>query len=143
MILRLGGKKTSNKLWVVVFLCGSLCLGSSHLTAQTSGFPNGWGPIGPTKGEVVGIAVGAAAVIGLIVYLSIPKQKTIEGCVDYANSVKVLTNENDRHAYELVSDTVAVQPGHRLKLKGKKGKKVSGVRQFNVRKLVKDEGICR
>lgn len=135
------GDNISRKLWVEVLLCGSLCVASGRAIAQTSGFPSNW-HIGPTKAEVVGAAIGVAAVITLVVYLSVPKQKTIEGCVKSTNGVNILTNENDHHSYELLSETVLIQPGHRLKLKGKKRKDKSGTLHLEVKKLVKEEGTC-
>jgi hypothetical protein len=86
--------------------------------------------------------VGAAAVIGLVVYLVIPKQKTIEGCVVSGDGGLQLTSDKDKRAYALESGTVTLQPGQRVTLKGKLGKKHSGTRDFGVNKLVEDEGTC-
>lgn len=91
---------------------------------------------------MAGAAIGAAAVITVIVYFSIPKQKTIEGCVASANGVITLTNEKDHRAYTLRSETVVVAPGQRLKLKGKKGKDKSGAWHLAAKKVLKDEGAC-
>jgi hypothetical protein len=41
----------------------------------------------------VGAVVGAAAVIGIVVYLVIPKQKTIEGCLDSQDGGLRLTGD--------------------------------------------------
>jgi hypothetical protein len=91
---------------------------------------------------VAGAAIGAAAVITTIVYFSIPKQKTIEGCVESANGSSMLTDDKDHRTYALLSDTIAIKPGQRLKLKGKKKKDQSETWHFQVKKLVKDEGPC-
>jgi hypothetical protein len=131
----------STKLWVGLILCASLCVASCRAVAQGDGFPN-LGNIGPSKAEVAGAIIGAAAVITLVVYFSVPKQKTIEGCVESANGVSVLTNEKDHRIYALVSNTVAVTPGQRLKLKGKKRKDKSGDWRFEVKKLIKAAGPC-
>ena len=53
-----------------------------------------------------------------------------------------LTNDKDKRAYMLLPDKVNLQPGRRVALKGKKAKGKSGMREFGVRKLVKDEGAC-
>jgi hypothetical protein len=76
------------------------------------------------------------------VYLAIPKQKTIEGCVESADGVSRLSNEKDHHVYIILSDSAALKSGQRLKLKGKKSRDRSGALQFRVKKLVKDEGTC-
>lgn len=91
---QMGGNRLSSKVWIAL-LCAGLCLASSPALAQSNGFPNM--AIGPSKAEVVGAIVGAAAVIGLVVYLAIPKQKTIEGCVVSADGVARLTSEKDHH----------------------------------------------
>lgn len=54
-----------------------------------------------------------------------------------------MTNEKDSRIYVLAMGNVGVQPGQRVRLKGKKGKKVAGTRAFDVRKLVKDDGSCK
>ena len=74
----------SQRIWVPVLLIAALCLTSDPAYAQVGGFG---GNSGPSKGEIVGIAVGAAAGIALVVYLVIPKQKTIEGCVESADEL--------------------------------------------------------
>jgi hypothetical protein len=131
----------SGKLWIAHHLCACLCLASSPALAQSNGFPNV--AIGPSKAEVVGAIVGSAVVIGLVVYLVIPKQKNIEGCVESTDGVARLTNEKDHHSYVLLADNIAFKPGQRLKLKGKKGKDKSGAWQFRVKKMVQDEGTCQ
>ena len=126
----------SSKLWIGLLLCSSLCVASSPASAQQGGF----GHIGPSTGEVVGILVGTAAVLGLVVYLVIPKQKTVEGCVESGDGGMRLTDGKDKHTYALVTDKVSLQPGPRVTLKGKKSKGKSGTLQFGARKLVKDQG---
>ena len=138
MINKVAVKNMPSKLWVRLLLCASLCVVSRPAVAQT-----GLGHIGPSGAQVAGAIVGAAAVIGLVVYLVIPKQKTIEGCVAAVNSVSTLSNEKDHRAYVLLTDEVSVQPGHQFKLKGKKAKDKSGNWQFRVKKIVQDEGPCQ
>lgn len=131
----------STKLWVGFLFGISLCVVSRPAVAQGSGFPN-LGNIGPSKAEVVGAIVGAAAVIGLVVYLVLPKQKTIEGCVESADGMSRLTNEKDHQRYVLTGDSFAFRSGQRMRLKGKKSKDKSGALQFRAKKVVKDEGAC-
>lgn len=127
-----------NKLLIGLLLCASLCLTSSLALAQDlSGFK-----VGPSKGEVIAAIVGAAAVIGIVVYVVIPKQKTIEGCVLSGEDGLRLTNSKGDRTYILRTNKIELQPGRRVALKGKKAKGKSGAHEFGVRKLVKDEGAC-
>lgn len=129
----------SSKLGIGLLLCTSLCVASIPASAQQSGF----GHIGPSTGQVVGILVGTAAVLGLVVYLVIPKQKTIQGCVESGAGGMRLMDDKDKRTYALITDKVSLQPGRRVTLKGKKGKDEAGTREFGVRKLVKDQGTCQ
>jgi hypothetical protein len=108
---------------------------------QNSGFQ--LGQIGPSKGEIVGAIIGAAVVIGVVVYLVIPKQSTIGGCVESGDRGLWLRSEKDHRIYVLDTGRLSVQAGQRVILKGKKGKKSSGTREFEVRKLLQDEGSCK
>lgn len=93
---------------------------------------------------MVGAIIGAAVVIGVVVYLVVPKHKTIEGCVepdDGSGSLR-LTNKRENRRYILLRDKVDVQAGRSVVLKGKKRKTKSGDREFAVTKLVNDEGAC-
>jgi hypothetical protein len=132
----------STKFCVAILLITCLRLTSGRVVAQQgSGFPN-LGNIGPSKGEVIGAIAGAAAVIGLAVYLLIPKQKTIEGCVQSSDSGLRLKGDKDKHIYALDTNTLNLQPGQHVTLKGRVRKTHSGTRDFGVNKLVKDEGTC-
>jgi len=133
----------SSKISIVALLCVSFFANSRPASAQqVGGFPN-LGHIGPSTGEVVGVIVGAAVAIGVVVYLVIPKQKTIEGCIEVAEGGLRLTADRDKRVYSLeASSTVSLQPGQRVVLKGKLGKKHDGIRDFEVRKLTKDQGSC-
>ena len=129
----------SSKFWAGLFLCASLSVASRSAVAQ-NGSSNNFDF--SFTGIKIGIVVGAVAVGGLVVYLVIPKQKTIEGCVESASGMTVLTNEKDHRPYELISDVVVIRPGQRLKLKGKKRKDKSGAWQLRVKKFVRDDGAC-
>lgn len=129
------------RFWIVLLLSGALCFSSGPTLAQSGGFPN-LGHIGPSTGEVVGILVGAGAVIGVVVYLAIPKHKTIEGCVESSDSGLLLTSDKDKRSYAIATDTTPLQSGRRFILKGKRGKQKSGIRSFRLTKIVRDEGAC-
>jgi len=133
----------SSKFWTGCVLSVSLWVNAGHVAAQTTGFPDLGKGLGPSKGEVIGAIVGAAAVIGLVVYLVIPKQKTIEGCVGSGDGGLQLTSDKDERTYVLATNGVNLQPEERVTLKGKPGKNHSGTRDFRVNKLVRNEGTCR
>jgi hypothetical protein len=129
------------KFWMAVFLAVALCGTATSVCAQVQSDPSGH--IGPSTAEIVGILVGTGAAIGVVVYLVIPRQKTIEGCVEASDGRLQLTPDGTKHTYVLATDNVKLQAGRRVKVKGKRGrKKESGAREFEVRKLVKDEGVC-
>ena len=130
----------TNRFWIALLLCAALCVSSTSARAQTT-FPD-LGHIGPSTGEVVGILVGAGVAIGVVVYLVIPKHKTIEGCVMSSDGGLRLVGERSKQTYALATDNVTLQPGHRFTLKGKQGKKHSGSRDFRVTQLVRDAGPC-
>ena len=129
------------KFWMAVFLAAALCGTATSVCAQVQNDPSGH--IGPSTAEIVGTLVGTGAAIGVVVYLVIPRQKTIEGCVEASDGRLQLTPDGTKHTYVLATDNVKLQAGRRVKVKGKRGrKKESGAREFEVRKLVKDEGVC-
>ena len=131
------------KLWVVFLLCAALFGTATTSTAQVD--LSGLGNIGPSKAEIVGIIVGAVAVvavIGVVIYVVIPKQKTIEGCVESGDGGLTLKSEKTKKTYSLAAGNISLQPGRRVTLKGKFEKKTTGLRGFEVRKLVRDEGAC-
>jgi len=126
-----------------LLLFAFLCVNSRVVLAQQGAvFPDLGKGLGPSKAEVVGAIVGAAALIGIVVYLVIPKQKTIEGCVVSGDGGLQLTGDKDKRIYVLGTRRVSLQPGQRVTLKGKAGKRNRGTRDFAVNKLVKDEGTC-
>jgi hypothetical protein len=134
-------KSLAPKPLSILFLCMAFCLRPGLARAQTSGFPD-LGHIGPSNAQIVGIFVGAGIVIGVVVYLVIPKHKTIEGCVQTSDEGLQLMSDQGKQIYAVRTDGVPLQPGRRFKLKGKQGKKKSGTHDFRVTKLVKDEGLC-
>jgi hypothetical protein len=115
-------------MWAVIAVVGLMSTTSS---AQSGGH------IGPSTGAIVGGIVGGAAAVVVVVYLVIPKQKSVEGCVVAHDQGLQLTNESDHKVYTLTSAGVQLQTGTRVKLKGKSHK-----REFEVRKVVRQEGAC-
>ena len=111
---------------------------------QTNG---GYGNIGPSKGEVIGIIAGAAAaltVVGLLIYHETHTHPSITGCVVSGADGLTLKNEKDKKVYALSGDSAALRAGERVTLKGKKIKDSigNGKPSFQVEKLTKDYGTC-
>ena len=128
-----------HSVWKWLLLAGALCATPFVASAQT--FPSNWGQIGPSKGEVIGAAIGAGAVIGIVIYLVIPKQKVIEGCVESSDGVNHVRDQKNGQVYEITEDSVAVSPGRILRVKGKTSKSATGKR-IRVLRIVEDDGAC-
>ena len=109
-------------------------------------FPQNYGNIGPSKGEVIGIIAGGAAVVAVgayLIYRGTHKHASIEGCVTSDQNGLSLRNEKDKKTYFLASDSAALRPGQHIALSGKKTKDSSGKLVFQVQKLTKDLGECQ
>ena len=98
------------------------------------------GHIGPSNAEIVGAAVGLAAVSGVVLYLTLHKT-TITGCLRSVEGTNILTNEADNLTYQLV-DGPRLNPGERVKIQGKKKKDKTVNFSFRVKKLKRDFGRC-
>ena len=126
-------------------------LSSILLCGATS--PSGCTPsneqIGPSKGEVIGIAVGigAAIAVGTIVIVEVNKSHhTIRGCVTAGPDGIQVHNEGDQKVYALTGITANVKVGDIVKVKGNKNKKqkdTAGDEDFMVQKISKDYGPCK
>jgi hypothetical protein len=109
---------------------------------QTNG---GYGNIGPSKGEVVGAIVGAAAAltaVGFIIYHETHKHPSITGCVAPGADGLTLKNEKDKKVYALSGDSAALKAGERVTLKGTKINGSIEKPSFQVEKLTRDYGVC-
>ena len=109
---------------------------SRSASAQT-----GLGHIGSTAGEVVGAAVGVAAVTTLVLYLTLHKTY-ITGCTQSVEGGSSLT-DHDGPSYFLVDGGSGLKAGKRVKLQGKKRKDKQGKLSFRVSKIKKDYGPCQ
>ena len=115
------------------------------LVLAVPAFPQNYGNIGPSKGEVIAIIVGAAVAItgvGLLVYHETHKHASVVGCVTSGADGLSLKNEKDKKVYALSGDSAALKAGEQVALKGKKTKDSSGKPTFQVEKLTKDYGAC-
>jgi len=110
--------------------------------SQTSG---GYGHIGPSNGEIIGIAVGAGAAVavgGYLIYRETHKHSSITGCVVSEATGLSLKNEKDKKLYALSGDLAALKAGEQVTLNGKKAKDSAGQPTFRVEKVTQDLGAC-
>ena len=109
-------------------------------------FPQNYGNIGPSKGEVIGIIAGAAAALGVtgyLIYRGAHKHAAIQGCVVSDENGLSLRNDKDKKTYFLAGDSAGLRPGQHVALNGKKTKDSSGKFIFQVQKLRTDLGECQ
>lgn len=124
------------RTFTVVALC---------LVLAVPAFPQNYGNIGPSKGEVIAIIAGAAAVLGVtgyLIYRGTHKHALIQGCVTSDQNGLSLRNDKDKKTYFLAGDSAALRSGQHVALSGKKTKDPSGKLIFQVQKLKKDLGEC-
>lgn len=105
--------------------------------------------IGPSTGEIVGVAVGAiagtAVVVGTIVAVN-HDHHTLKGCVSSEPDGLQLTRDSDKKVFSLTGTSTGLKPGEKVKLHGtrqKKRKGTPGNQQFFVEKVTKDLGQCQ
>lgn len=104
--------------------------------------------IGPSNGEVIGVAVGAGAAIavGVIVAVEVHKSHhTLKGCVTSNTSGLELLNDGNKKVYALTGMTTGVKPGDVVRVHGNKQKYKKGSpghQDFTVEKMVRDFGAC-
>jgi hypothetical protein len=108
----------------------------------------GIGQLGPSKGEIVGLSVGVAAVSALVVVASVEAGRNrhiLKGCVSTGPDGLQLTRDSDKKVFSLLRAPADVQPGEKVKLHGTKQKKQKGStgnQQFVVQRVAKDFGRC-
>ena len=120
----------------VVPIVALLAVLSFSASAQT-----GWGRIGPSGAQVAGAAVGAGAVIGIVLYLTLHRP-SITGCIRAVDSTFTITDQNGQLSYIVVNADTGLKPGERVKLQGKKKKDKSGSLTFRMNKIKHDYGPC-
>ncbi len=136
-----------NRRGVVAFVA----LSSLLLCGATSpsGCASSENQIGPSKGEVDGIAVGivAAIVVGTVVLVEVNKSHhNLKGCVTAGPGGLTLHTEGNGRTYALTGVPANVKVGDVIKVHGSKskGKKDSaGDQDFAVEKMRRDYGPCK
>jgi hypothetical protein len=76
---------TARKVVLGIVLLAVISVSAS---AQT-----GWGRISPSGAQVAGAAVGAGAVIGIVLYLTLHRP-SITGCIRAVDSTYTITDQN-------------------------------------------------
>ncbi|MGA8088783.1 MAG: DUF5818 domain-containing protein [Terracidiphilus sp.] len=118
-----------------------LCSGSTAPTQCQSS-------IGPSGGEVAGVAIGVGAVIAVAIIVPVEishSHHIVTGCVmTGANGLELQTSEGKTYALE--GDAASIKVGDKVKVHGSKIKKTkdsTGPGVFRVEKLNRDYGPCR
>lgn len=105
--------------------------------------------IGPSSGEVYGIAAGVAAgiAVGTIVLVEVHNSHhRIKGCVTAGPDGLQVHNEGDLKVYALTGVTTDVKVGDIVKLNGNKEKNQkdsAGDEDFMIEKISRDYGPCK
>ena len=94
------------------------------------------------SGKAIGIGVGAAAGGATALFLAMHHHGAITGCVRKTDDGLALVDEKKNKSYSLEGSSVALNPGDRVELKGKKSSGVSGNQMFEATKVVKNLGSC-
>jgi hypothetical protein len=104
--------------------------------------------VGPSKGQVIGATVGAAAVIAaaIIVPVEISKSHhTLKGCI-FSTPAGLQLRTTDNKTYALAGTTADLSPGSTVRMHGnrqKHDKNAPGDQLFLVQKMQKNYGPCQ
>ena len=107
------------------------------------------GQIGPSNGEVYGIAAGVAAgvTIGIVVLVEVHKSHhQIKGCVSSGPGGLQVDNDSNHKIYALTGVSSNVKVGDFVRVncnKEKQQKGSSAIREFQVEKMSRDYGPCK
>src|SRR6266852_9673471 len=93
------------------------------------------------SGKAIGIGVGAAAGVGVL-FLALHHHGAVTGCVRQTDDGLSLVDEKKNKSYSLAGSSVALKPGDRVELKGKKSSGTTGNEMFEANKVVKNLGSC-
>jgi hypothetical protein len=138
-----------NSLRLALGLCMTAAL-SVSASAQYGGTgmspaPGTPGYVAPKSGygsgKAIGIGVGAAAGVGVL-FLALHNRGAVTGCVRQTDDGLSLVDEKKNKSYSLEGSSVALKPGDRVELKGKKSSGKSGNEMFEATKVVKNLGSC-
>ena len=92
------------------------------------------------SGAAIGIGAGAAAGVGAL-YLVLHHRGAVTGCVRSTDDGMALVDDKRNKSYSIIPGGIALKPGERLQLRGKKSTN-AGVANFQATKVVRDLGTC-
>jgi hypothetical protein len=135
---------------IALGICLTAFLASSALAQYGGGMGTGTpgtpGYVAPTSGygsgKAIGIGVGAAAAGAGVLFLALHHHGVVTGCVRQTDDGLRLVDEKKNKSYALESGSVALKPGDRVELKGKKSSGSGGAQMFEPTKVVKSLGSC-
>ncbi len=134
---------------VAVVGCAACAFAQQYPPGMGPGTGTGTTPVytAPSGGykSSTGIAIGAAAAAGIGVgYFVMRSRAGLTGClVKRDNGQMELVGKKPADTYVLqYNSSVSLQPGERVRLKGKKVHVGSGQNMFEVHGLAKDYGAC-
>jgi hypothetical protein len=102
------------------------------------------GGFGPSKGEVIGAAIGVGAAVATVAILVHNSHHTIKGCILSGPNGLEVQNHANAAPFEIIGLTTNLKVGNVYKLHGSKLKKANstGNKTFAVEKVGKDFGPC-
>ena len=140
-----------NSLRLALGLCLTVALSASAFAqyggggGMGTGTPGTPGYVAPKSGygsgKAIGIGVGAAAGVGVL-FLALHHHGAVTGCVRQTDDGLSLVDEKKNKSYSLAGSSVALKPGDRVELKGKKSSGTTGNEMFEATKVVKNLGTC-
>lgn len=135
----------SSRLGTTLTIALSLlvCCGATTGSCNTSNEQ-----IGPSEGEVVGVAVAAVAVVAVTAVVLVEvhhSHHTLKGCIfNGSNGLELRTDDNKSYALAGTTDNIA--PGDTVRLHGNHQKPPKGAiadPEFVVQKMQKNYGPCQ
>ncbi len=140
-----------NSLRLALGLCLTAALSASAFAqygggGMGTGTPGTPGYVAPKSGygsgKAIGIGVGAAAAGAGVLFLALHHHGAVTGCVRQTDDGLSLVDEKKNKSYSLAGSSVALKPGDRVELKGKKSSGTTGNEMFEANKVVKNLGSC-
>jgi hypothetical protein len=136
------GPTTAVLLAISLLVCCGATSGSCN-NSNNSNFS-----IGPSKGEVIGVAVGAVAIVAAVIIIPVEINKshhTLKGCV-LSTPAGLELRTDDNKTYTLSGTTADISPGNTVRLHGDRRKTPKGAAadpEFVIQKMQKNYGPCQ
>jgi hypothetical protein len=99
-------------------------------------------------GPIIWVITSVVAGVAVVYFMHKHKgesnnQPSFVGCTELSDNAIVLTDEKDSQPYVILPGSVAVKPGDRVEVLGKKDEDSTGRIALQVFRLVKDYGPCK